>query len=99
MIEKLCEFASFPIFKIKLGRDNDLEIIRSLRAETESVFRVDANCGWTVQETIEKSPELASLGVEFIEQPLPRDQLEAMDASNDSVTRVWYRRSPPTRRA
>ena len=68
-----------PVIKIKLGTAEDLEIVRALRKETDATFRVDANCGWTAQETIEKSTELAALGVEFIEQPLPAEALEAMD--------------------
>jgi L-alanine-DL-glutamate epimerase-like enolase superfamily enzyme len=84
MIEKMREFAGFPIYKIKLGtrmsegRDRDLEIVRALRAETDATFRVDANCAWSPEETIEKSKELAALGVEYIEQPMPRERLDAM---------------------
>ena len=73
MIEKLREAPDWPIYKIKLGAGQDLEIIRALRQETNAVFRVDANCGWTVNETIDNSRELAQLGVEFIEQPLPAE--------------------------
>lgn len=51
----------------------DVEIVRELRRHTDAVFRVDANCGWTVEETLRNAPELAALGVEFIEQPLPAD--------------------------
>jgi L-alanine-DL-glutamate epimerase-like enolase superfamily enzyme len=78
MVEKIREVPDFPVIKIKLGRSNDLEMVKALRAETKAVFRVDANCAWTVRETIEKSRELAALGVEFIEQPLPRERLEEM---------------------
>jgi L-alanine-DL-glutamate epimerase-like enolase superfamily enzyme len=70
---------AFPILKIKLGTDRDLEILRALRQETRAVFRVDANCAWGVEETVEKSRELRALGVEYIEQPLPADQLDAME--------------------
>lgn len=79
MVVKIREAAGFPIIKIKLGTPDDIEIVRALREQTEAVFRVDANCGWSVQEAIEKSKELAALGVEFIEQPLPANQLEAME--------------------
>lgn len=75
MIEKLHERSEWPIFKIKLGTPQDLEIVQQLRRETDGVFRVDANCGWTVQETIENSHALKDLGVEFIEQPLPASAL------------------------
>ncbi|MCZ6795978.1 MAG: dipeptide epimerase [Planctomycetota bacterium] len=79
MVEKLREASHYPIIKVKLGIPEDIEVVRSLRKETDATFRVDANCGWTVRETIEKSAELAALGVEFIEQPLPPAELEAME--------------------
>ncbi len=77
MITKMKEF-DFPIYKIKLGTKEDIEIVKALRKETSAVFRVDANCGWSVEETINNSLELAKLGVEFIEQPLTSDNFEGM---------------------
>ena len=79
MQEKAREAANFPILKIKLGTDDDIAMMRALRQATNATFRVDANCAWTAQETIEKSQELKQLGVEFIEQPLPREELDAME--------------------
>jgi L-alanine-DL-glutamate epimerase-like enolase superfamily enzyme len=76
MIEKMREVPDWPIYKIKLGTAGDLEIIRQLRKATSATFRVDANCGWTAEETIHNSHELKTLGVEFIEQPLPADDQE-----------------------
>jgi L-alanine-DL-glutamate epimerase-like enolase superfamily enzyme len=73
MVAKLNEMPDWPIYKVKLGTDRDLEIIRQLRQHTSAVFRVDANCGWKPDETIANASALASLGVEFIEQPLPAD--------------------------
>lgn len=80
-VEKMCaklKEVDWPIYKIKLGTVHDLEIIRELRKHTQSIFRVDANCAWTVDQTIAYSEELAALGVEFIEQPLAKDNLEGM---------------------
>lgn len=77
MVAKLRERSNWSIFKIKLGTDNDVEIIRELRKHTRATFRVDANCGWTVDETISNSHQLKTFGVEFIEQPLPADADEA----------------------
>ena len=73
MIRKLNERPNWPVYKIKLGTNRDLEIIRELRNHTNATFRVDANCGWSAEETISNSKALAELGVEFIEQPLPRE--------------------------
>lgn len=75
MVEKLQEVPDWPIYKIKLGTEHDLEIVRELRQHTDAVFRVDANCGWSAEETIANAPALNELGVEFIEQPLPADDV------------------------
>lgn len=73
MVSKLLEWP-WPLYKIKLGRpDTDLAVVRALRGHTDAPFRVDANCGWMADDTIMKSRDLATLGVEFIEQPLPAD--------------------------
>lgn len=74
MVAKMNEFPGWPIYKIKLGTDRDLDIVRELRKHTPAMFRVDANCGWTAEQAIANSHELKPLGVEFIEQPLPADR-------------------------
>ncbi len=70
MQEKMAEFEGWPIFKIKLGTPHDLDIVKALRSQSKATFRVDANCGWTVAQTLELAPQLKELGVEYIEQPL-----------------------------
>lgn len=71
MLAKLQEQPGWSIYKIKLGTPQDLQIVTELRKHTDAVFRVDANCGWSVDEAIANSKVLADLNVEFIEQPLP----------------------------
>lgn len=71
MVEKMLA-TPWPIYKVKLGTKHDLTIMRTLRKNTDAVFRVDANCAWGIDDTIRVSEELADLGVEFIEQPQPR---------------------------
>jgi len=78
MVAKMQELAGWPIYKIKLGTPQDIEIVRALRRHTDAVFRVDANAGWTVEETLRKAPALKELGVEFIEQPLPPEEWAGM---------------------
>ena len=78
MVAKLEEEPDWPIYKIKLGTPEDLDIVRQLRQHTRAVFRVDANCGWTAEETLGNARALKELNVEFIEQPLPADQRDAM---------------------
>ncbi len=78
MVEKLEEFPGFPVYKIKLGTPEDLQIVRALRRHTDAAFRVDANCAWDVGQTIDNAAGLKPLGVEFIEQPLAPDRWEDM---------------------
>lgn len=77
MVTKVKSFP-WPLYKIKLGTDHDLEIIEALRAQTNAVFRIDANTAWTAEQTLEYAPRLRELGVEFIEQPLKATDWEGM---------------------
>ncbi|MGS2765025.1 dipeptide epimerase [Sinomicrobium sp. M5D2P9] len=77
MVEKM-EEKPWPLYKIKLGTNHDVAIVKALREHTDATFRVDANCAWTPEETIENSYKLKELGVEFIEQPLKADDREGM---------------------
>ncbi|WP_341843508.1 dipeptide epimerase [Chitinophaga caseinilytica] len=77
MVRKLQEFP-WPIYKIKLGTKDDIAIIRELRRHTDAVFRVDANCAWGVDETLRNAEAFRSLGVEFIEQPMPAADWDGM---------------------
>jgi len=78
MIEKMEKFSGWPVFKVKLGTDKDIDIIRALRERTEATFRVDANCAWGVEETIRNSVAMKDLGVEFIEQPMAVENWQGM---------------------
>ncbi|MBF2709006.1 dipeptide epimerase [Flavobacterium soyangense] len=75
MVSKMKELP-WPIYKIKLGTKEDIAIVTELRKHTDAIFRIDANCGWTVSETINNAIELKKLGVEFLEQPLKADNWE-----------------------
>jgi L-alanine-DL-glutamate epimerase-like enolase superfamily enzyme len=75
MVSKMKELP-WPIYKIKLGTKDDIAIVAELRKHTDAIFRIDANCGWTVPETLKNAIELKKLGVEFLEQPLKADNWE-----------------------
>jgi len=68
----------WPIYKIKLGTDQDIEIVKALRNVTDSIIRIDANAAWEVEEALKKIIVFKDLGVEFIEQPLAKDDWEGM---------------------
>ncbi|MGE0352785.1 MAG: dipeptide epimerase [Gemmatimonadales bacterium] len=75
---KVLEAEQYPILKIKLGTDRDIEILRTIREATSKELRVDANCGWTAKQAIRMLPVLREFGVTVLEQPLPPDQLEGL---------------------
>ncbi len=78
--KKVVEAAQYPVLKIKLGLDNDLEILRAIREVTDRELRVDANCGWTRKQAIRMLPVLEDFGVTVLEQPLVAQDLEGLAA-------------------
>ena len=77
MLKKMKE-KPWPVYKIKVGVPNDIEMVAELRKHTNAIFRVDANAGWTLEEALQKIPILKTLGVEMVEQPLAKDNWEEM---------------------
>jgi L-Ala-D/L-Glu epimerase len=75
MVAKMKELP-WPIYKIKLGTKDDIAIVKELRKHTTAIFRIDANCGWEVEETINNAIILKELGVEFLEQPMKAENWE-----------------------
>ena len=68
----------WPVYKIKLGTDNDVEIVTELRKHTDAVFRVDANGAWQAEKALQKINAFKDLNVELVEQPLAKDDWEGM---------------------
>jgi len=71
---------SYPIIKVKLGGDSqDLERLAAIREVRPGVkLWVDANGGWTLDEALQYLPELESLGIEMLEQPLDKEDIAGM---------------------
>lgn len=77
----------YPVLKIKLGTDRDLEIAAAVReAAADATIRVDANEAWTPKEAVRKCRALESYDIEFVEQPV--------EAENPDGLRYVYERSP-----
>jgi len=90
MAERAREAAGFSALKLKVGVEDDIERVEAVRKVTNQPIRVDANGGWTVEVAIEKIKKLKELGVEFIEQPLAKDDLEGYRRlSKESALPVW----------
>jgi L-Ala-D/L-Glu epimerase len=69
----------FHRLKLKLGgRDGlDVERVRAVRGVTELPLQVDVNEYWELDEALEAIAELAQLGVQYVEQPLPAGHPES----------------------
>jgi L-alanine-DL-glutamate epimerase-like enolase superfamily enzyme len=68
-----------PLLKVKLGTPDDLPRLRAVRRGAPGArLVVDANEGWTAAGWAALAPELAALGVELVEQPLPAGEDEAL---------------------
>ncbi len=77
IIKKVAEAIDFKILKVKLGGENDKEIINSIREITEKPLCVDVNQGWKRKEdALEMIHWLTEKNVLFIEQPLPKNNLD-----------------------
>jgi L-alanine-DL-glutamate epimerase-like enolase superfamily enzyme len=63
----------FKRLKLKLGSGDglDVERVRAVRGVSEVPLQVDVNEFWSLDEALEAIPQLAELGVEYCEQPLP----------------------------
>ncbi len=76
--EKLKDAEGFKIIKVKLGRDNDKELIQTIRSVTDLPLYVDANQGWSDKnKAVEMCNWLYEQGVLLIEQPMDKNNLEA----------------------
>ncbi len=75
--QKVREAESFKVLKVKLGRDNDREMIETIREVTDKPLRADANQGWKDRMHALRMIEwLAAKGVELIEQPMPKELVD-----------------------
>ena len=69
--------ARFRILKVKLGRDNDQEMIETIRSVTDLPIAVDANQGWTDKHrALDMIHWLKEQGIVLVEQPMPKERLD-----------------------
>ena len=76
--EKTRECASqFNILKVKVGLENDMEMIRAIRDVTMLPLAVDANQGWKDREkALEEIFWLKEQGIVMVEQPMPKERID-----------------------
>jgi len=75
--EKTKEARGFNILKVKLGKDNDKEMIETIRSVTDVPLTADPNQGWKDREyALDMAHWLKDQGVMYIEQPMPKDRID-----------------------
>lgn len=71
------ELASWPILKLKMSTP-DAELVRAVRGAYPGRLWVDGNGAWQANTAVAVARELAPLGVELLEQPVPAHDLEGL---------------------
>ena len=76
--EKTRECADrFNILKVKVGLDNDKQMIETIREITDVPIAVDANQGWTDKfRALDMIGWLQEQGIVMVEQPMPKEQID-----------------------
>lgn len=75
--QKIGEAKPYKLLKIKLGSDNDRDIIQTVRSMTDKPLAVDANQGWTSKEqALEMIYYLNERNCLLIEQPMPKEMID-----------------------
>jgi L-alanine-DL-glutamate epimerase-like enolase superfamily enzyme len=71
------EAERFKVLKVKLGGGNDREMVNTVRSVTDVPLYVDVNQGWKDKHAaLDMIHWLEEQGIEFVEQPLPKDQMD-----------------------
>lgn len=74
MAQQARQLTGFEILKLKLGPHEPLACVTAVRLARPDVrLIVDVNEGWTLEQLDAVAPALPALGVEMIEQPVPRN--------------------------
>ena len=72
--QKVLEAEPYKLLKVKLGRDNDREMIEVIRSLTDKPLCADVNQGWKDRNhALEMAWWLKEKGVVFLEQPMPKE--------------------------
>lgn len=73
--QKVAEAEPYKILKVKLGRDNDREMVEVIRSLTDKPMCADVNQGWKDRNyALEMAHYLKEKGFLFLEQPMPKAQ-------------------------
>jgi len=76
----------YPLLKLKVDAQRHVDIVRMVREEHPAArVIVDANQSWSRELLVALMPELVTLGVELVEQPLPRGEDAQLDGLQSPI--------------
>ncbi len=103
--QKVDEAAPYNVLKVKMGLDNDKELVDIIRSKTDRPICVDANQGWDDKEkALEMCHWLAERNCLFVEQPMPKEKLDETAWLRERsplpiIADEFFQRLPDVRRA
>ena len=75
--QKVLEAEPYKVLKVKMGLDNDKELVEIIRSMTDRPICVDANQGWSDKhKALEMIEWLYDKNCLFVEQPMPKEMLD-----------------------
>lgn len=75
--QKVLEAEPYKVLKVKMGLDNDKELVEIIRSMTDRPICVDANQGWSDKnKALEMIEWLADKNCLFVEQPMPKEMID-----------------------
>jgi L-alanine-DL-glutamate epimerase-like enolase superfamily enzyme len=83
MERKLDTVIDFPRIKVKLGAPGDVDNLRRIRERFRGALQVDANTAWSPSDAVRVLRSIEPLGIELVEQPVAREDLDGL---------AWVRR-------
>jgi L-alanine-DL-glutamate epimerase-like enolase superfamily enzyme len=78
MERKLEAVRDFPRLKVKLGAPDDVDNLRRIRERYAGMLQVDANTAWSAGDAVAVLRRIEPLGIELVEQPVPRGDLDGL---------------------
>ena len=103
--QKVDEAAPYNVLKVKMGLDNDKELVDIIRSKTDRPICVDANQGWNDKEkALEMCHWLSERNCLFVEQPMPKEMIDETAWLRDRsplpiIADEFLQRLPDVRRA
>ena len=78
MSQRAATFTDYPVLKVKVGFDGDVDAVAAIRRSYDGALRVDANEGWSPDEAPERLQALEQYDIELCEQPIAAGNHDAL---------------------